>query len=802
MKPKRAESERTDAELLQMVKAERSRSLGFDLDPELTDQREKALNYAKGVMNDVPALPNRSKAVSTDIADAIETVLPDLIEIFTGGDDVVAFQPTSQADEAQAEQETDYLHYVVFDQNAGFINCYSFFKDALLTKTGIMKWWWENAPQADPETFEGKTIVEVLMASKDGEISNVRPCEEQPEGVDPANPGDPNRLYDFEILKEGPDGKICCQTWAPEDFTVARDTVALAETTYCATRSRVRAQDLKADGCDADIIDTLPPYGLARDEQVPLARDRAGEHQFPVGNDGPDRDMRVVEVVDHYIRVLEGNEKVLYRIFTGGNESILIEKERLDGIPLAAITPFLVTHRFYGESIADKLLEIQRIKTALTRASLDSIYFALNQRPYVDITQLGDHTISDLLTNEPGRPIRGNGPNAVTMMTPAPSGVDYFAALEYVSTAAEQRTGIVRNAQGLNPDTLHDTMGGQMALMGEAQKRVRLIARIFAETGLKDMFLGVHALIRKHASKKQIVKLRGSWVPVDPTQWTERTSMTVEVGVGAGGKDQKRAALTQVLGLQGQIAKDPDAKPLVTLQNAYNAASDAMKAAGLKQPDLYITDPSTAAPPPAAGPNPEALKVQAQQQNDQAKNQIDQGKLALEQQKLELEQGKMKLEVDNSEAARQQELTLAGMKDQREQQSIQAEHDREMARLQLEAEIKQAELALKAQELAAKTDYERLKLQTETQVKLAEIQSKSNTAIEVADITAGVNREQIVADLLIQRSESDDAQLAAHHSREHEVGMAVVDHELGERAAEAAAERQPEPEPKGEGGAE
>ena len=150
------ESQYGDDELLAMCRAERSRLLGFDLDPELTDARERAMNYAKGEMPDLPSLPNRSKAVSTDVSDAIETIMPDLMEIFTGGDDVVAFVPNSEKDEPQAEQETDYLHYVVFQDNNGFLNLYSMFKDACQTKTGIMKWWWENAPQAQPERrFEG-----------------------------------------------------------------------------------------------------------------------------------------------------------------------------------------------------------------------------------------------------------------------------------------------------------------------------------------------------------------------------------------------------------------------------------------------------------------------------------------------------------------------------------------------------------------------------------------------------------------------------------------------------------------------
>src|SRR5579872_1828012 len=135
-------NERSDDELLALVAAERKRSIGFDHDAELLGQRERALNYYKGDMSDVAALPTRSKVVSTDIADAVETVLPDLIEIFTGGDDVAAFRPLSPQDESAAQLETDYVNHVVFHENDGFLTLYTMFKDALVEKVGVATWWW------------------------------------------------------------------------------------------------------------------------------------------------------------------------------------------------------------------------------------------------------------------------------------------------------------------------------------------------------------------------------------------------------------------------------------------------------------------------------------------------------------------------------------------------------------------------------------------------------------------------------------------------------------------------------------
>ena len=159
----------TDADFLRLVDRECQNSIGFDNESELTTSRAKALEYSKGEMPDVPSLPNRSKAVSTDVADTIETILPDLVEIFTGGDDVAVFQPQNEQDEDAAEQETDYLNHVVFQENNGFLILYTMFKDACLSKTGVVTWWWEDT-KYDSEKFEGKSLAEVMAAQQSGTI--------------------------------------------------------------------------------------------------------------------------------------------------------------------------------------------------------------------------------------------------------------------------------------------------------------------------------------------------------------------------------------------------------------------------------------------------------------------------------------------------------------------------------------------------------------------------------------------------------------------------------------------------------
>lgn len=671
----------SDSELLAIVSDEAKRSIGFEYDNELMADRERALQYRKGEMNDLPAMPNRSKAVSTDVADVIETILPDLIEIFTTGDDVVTFDPTGPEDEEGAQQETDYLNHVFFNENNGWLILYSFFKDACEVKTGVVKWAWEEYDQAD-ESFEGKSQEEAAVI-----LQNVQARQGELKELTENEDGSVNLTVAYP-----PKGKACVYPVPPEDFTVARDTqLSLSDATYCAMRSRRRAQDLIAEGIDRETVERLPAYTTRNSDTIELARDTAGEDDFTqVGGMG---DLREVEIVEHYIRVdADGDGKPeLIRVVTGGNESILVEREEVERIPFAAITPYIVTHRFYGESVADKILEIQKIKTATLRMFLDSGYFALNQRVEVGMDQANQWTISDLLRNEPGVPVRVKTVGAVKPISAGGLSFDPLAALEYLSTMSEQRTGIVRNAQGLNPDTLHDTAKGAQALMNAAQKRVKLIARIFAETGVKALFLGLHSLIRKHATSAAKVRLRNQWVDVDPTNWGERNDMTIEVGNGSSGREidlmeigNILAAQKELIALQGGVNG-----PFVTAENLHYSLTRYVEKTGQKNPDMFFSDPKTQPPQP---PKPDPKMVEAQQKM-QLEQQAQAGRLQLEQQKAQVQ-----AQTDQAKAATDLQLKQAEM-----EATLQIKREQIAAELQLKREQLEAELMLKREQMQAET---------------------------------------------------------------------------------------------------
>ncbi len=600
-----------EEDMLAIVRAEMERSVGFENDERLRSDRLRALDYYKGDMRgDIPALPNRSRAVSNDVADAVETILPDLMEIFTAGGDVAAFVPNKPGDEDAARQETDYLNHVIFQDNPGFLNLMTGFKDGLLLKTCLFEFGWKS-DYAD-EDFTGKTLPELIAASQSGQVLNVKA-----EAPDPDYPN-AQQTYSFSVRSDCSGAEY----WPvpPDDFSVSPDTVRLAEASYCCVRSRARVQDLIAEGFDEALVAGLESYA-GTDQDMQRARDHAGEHQREGAGEGAGSDLlRQVEIRKHYLRLKEksGDAFQIWRVVTNADATTLIELRRESRIPFAGGSPYVVAHRFYGLSLAEQLFETQRIKSVLMRSLLDSSYFALNQRYEVAMDQANDYTISDLLRNEPAVPVRSKSGNAVRPLSAGGLGFDAYQALEYFSTVGEQRTGVVRNAQGLNPDTLHDTAKGAMMLMQAAQRRVRMIARVLAETCVKELYLGLHALIREHAEAARVARLNGNWIAIDPTSWGERNAMTIEVGLGAAGRDQDLAAMTQLAQVMTMIVGQQGgaAGPIVTLNNAYNAAIDLAKALGRRQPERYFTNPAgVPVQPPdgnGAAANPLAAMAQAQ----------------------------------------------------------------------------------------------------------------------------------------------------------------------------------------------
>lgn len=609
----------TTGELKALLQAEKADALSAMRANKLSSERTKALDYYTGDMSeDLPTPDGRSGAVSSDVSDTIEGMMPTLMDIFCGGDEVVRFEPVGPEDVPAAEQETDYVNHVFMTKNQGFLALYSFIKDALLSKVGIVKVFWENREEEERETYLDQPIEALAQMLADPNIEVEKHTEH-------------DGLHDVEIVCKRNYGCARVVPVPPEEFGIARHAKSIRDADYCFHEVSRRESDLIADGYDAAQVRKLPSYVSTDDSSEALARSTVDEDTSAGGDDGANRSAREIRVTEHYVRMdYEGNGKpALYRITTAGDDSEVLKRGGepdvvLEDMPrFAAMTPIIMTHRFFGRSVADLVLDIQRIKTALIRGLLDNLYLHNNPRVEVAEAHASENTLDDLLVSRPGGIVRTRTPGGVNWQVVPDITGSVYPALQYFDATREWRTGVNRQGQGLDANALQNqTATAANQLYTAAMARIKLIARIFAETGIRDMFSLLHATIRKNGSQADTVRLRNKWVQIDPRDWKARHDLTINVGLGTGGKEQQLAQLQLLIAAQEKAL----AVGLVSKMNLYNSAKELTKLIGRKDHESFFTAPQdeqSAAAPIEMPPDPKLVELEKKAEIEKLQAQAD-----------------------------------------------------------------------------------------------------------------------------------------------------------------------------------
>ena len=626
-----------DEQLKTIIDHEIKNSLGFG--SELFNQRRKSIDYYYGDKfgNEVDG---RSQVVSTDVSDVIEWMMPSLMRIFTSGDDIGRFDPHGPDDVEAATQETQYVNYVLNKDNDGFKILYEWFKDALMMKNGITKVWWDESEVDEREEYSGLNDFQYqnLVNDKDVKVQEHTESSEDmamDSGVADGDFINPNRTHDLVITRKSTQGKIKVAVVPPEQFFISRRADSMEDANFLGDRSLMTISELKEMGFkDVDDI-------VGNDDQW-WSEEYTARHDFDssdIGSDmnpglyGAERKIWVDECfmkidangdgVSEWVKVLKAGDRILSR-------------EDADGHPYISLTPIPMPHKFYGLSLADLTMDLQLIKSTLWRNMLDN-YYMLNNGRYVMVE--GQVNLDDLLTSRPGGVIREKVPGAVRRLEQPQLPNSSFTMLEYIDKVRDERTGI-RVFQGLDADTLQNTTATAVTQqVSAANMKMELVARIFAETGVKELFLKIHELVIKHQKIQRVIKLTGEeWVTIDPLEWRNRMNMTVTVGLGNGNRDQTIMNLNMLGTHLSNIRQDPEMKAIIQPQNVYNLLREATKAMGMKNYQDFFTDPATL-PPEAfqdqSQQDPMAQVLQQKAQADSMKAQVDMQKAQIDMQELQ-----------------------------------------------------------------------------------------------------------------------------------------------------------------------
>ena len=672
-----------EGRLKALLESEIDNAIGY-LDSETTEARAKALEYylRQPYGNEVEG---RSQIVTGEVAEAIDGALPQLVRVFTQSDEIVRFEPKSPGDEQGAKQATEYCNWVFYTQNSGFLILHNWFKDALMQKTGVVKAYWDNKVDVTKERYENLTDEELVLLMSDGTRDIIEQDTTEIASDQTDEQGNPMmyRSHTVVLAKKTSRGGVKIENVPPEEFLISKKAATVQDSPFVAHRKLLPRSDLIAMGFDPDIVANLPAYDELSYTGELLARYSPGEQ--PHQDESMDESMQEIEVYECYIRADVDGDGIaeLHQIFYAGSD--ILSDVETDYVPFHAICPIPIPHKFFGESLADRSMDVQLIKSTVVRQMLDNLYLSNNAR--VGAVE-GRVNLDDLLSVTPGGVVRMKDPGAVVPLAVPPVMAQAFPMLEYMDVMQSKRTGVSDSQQGLDPNILQNVTAAAIAAATQAAGgKMELIARIFAETGVKSLFMGILHLVCKYQDKPSIIRLRGKYVPIDPRAWSNQYDLQINVGLGTGNKQEQMAMLQMVMTKQEAILQQfGPANPLVSVGQYRQTLGRFIEAAGFvdsaeffKEVPPEIDQQLQQPKQPQPDPNMQAIMQQAQAQ-------------------IEIDRQKAIADIEAKRQKAEADIVLAREKAAQEMQLM---REKMAVELQLRREELSAEIALKSQKLQA-----------------------------------------------------------------------------------------------------
>ena len=630
-----------------------------------------------------------SRFTTREVLEAVEWVLPSVLRVFLGSDRVVSYDPVNMDDEEQAEQETDIANHAILKANHGdgFLALHHWCKDALMFPNGYIKVDVVEVEKTETQKYTGIDQMALARLDADEEIEFLEQ-DSRIEMIDIMDPQTgqpiqaPVELFDVRLRRTYNEQQMRIMPVPPEEALIDNDCVSTNIDTADFVCHRVKRPftELVNEGYDPELLNSV---GTSEDYQYNDERVNRlfYEDEDPDAEDEEDESMRTFWVHDCYMWVdYDGDGIAEFRNVIVIGKTIF-KNEPVDFQPLIAMSSILIPHKHNGLSLAQIVLDIQELMTTLTRQALDSIYRFNVGRKYISEDMLvEDGSTMEALLNTQSEfvPVRGN-PSVGVMEEQRTSILgDIVPVLQRMDEQQQRRTGVAPNLT-LDPEVLQQsTMGAFVGAMDQASQRIEMLVRIFAETGWKQLFRKVHQLIKQHPDIVTAVKLRGRWIDdIDPETWRDRTSVTVNVGLGFNNRQQMLTLLTQLLGLQQEALPAGLTGP----DKIYNTLEQIVTSAGLGEATRYFNDPT--APdfqPPQPQPDPQAILAEAQANALTSKSQTEQAELQIkaqaDQAKLQSDQQKAMLDMRKSQVDLEMKMRELEMK------------EREMRLKEMEMEMK------------------------------------------------------------------------------------------------------------------
>ena len=529
----------------------------------------------------LPRLSKVSSLVSTDVTDTIEWALPSLIKVFTGGDEVVTVQGSSEEDDRNAEIMQQLLVYQLQRQNRFFPILYNWMKDALITGMGIIKCYWDR--KEDYQLLEQSMNMRAFqeLTQQNVEIQSV-------EGPDMFGIVRVQYLSPYYV-KNAP----VIENILVSELLYSSDAKSLDEANFVAhkkkvTMSYLREREQQGIYANVDKITPKPKTGIMNDDQVEQV---IGDNYQGSSQEADDARAEVT-LYECYTKLDWNNDGVLEdMIITIVDDVVLrVEPNYMGRHPFFAISPTKDPHRIWVKrSYAELIGELQDLKVALTRQIVQNI--ALTNDPKMILAEDAIN-IDDYVKGRAVIRKKANHPmQDVAMSMPVNQLSPYtYQFLEYIESQKENRTGITRYNQGLDANTLNKTATGISQIMGASTQRLELIARMFAETGVYELFRFMIGLNQKFIDQNTVIRLTNKELAISPDDLQGNFDLIVNAGISIASKESTQLMLQSMLTALMQVRAA--GIPIVTPDNVYNLFKKWIEAAGFKNYADYITDPA------------------------------------------------------------------------------------------------------------------------------------------------------------------------------------------------------------------
>ena len=536
-------------------------------------------NYYK---NRFPILSKTSDLVSTDVADTIEWALPSLMKVFTGSDEVITIAGVTEEDDTKAETMQELLVYQLQRQNKFFPILYNWMKDALITGMGIIKCYWERT--------EGYTTEQTTL-------NNEALQALQQTGVPIVSIEGPDIYGDFVVTYQSPyyvKNAPKIENILVSDFIYSSDAKSLEEANFVAQKRKVTMSYLRereAQGVYAN-IDEIKTEDFRQSKIESPIEQVIGDKYNDLTFNQEDKARLEVVIYECYTKMDINGDGILEDMIITicGDTIIRIEQNYMGRHPFFTISPTKDPHRIWVKrSYAELIGELQDLKVALTRQIMQNV--ALNNDPKMLLAEDAINIDDYIQGRKVIRMKSGHSLNEVAMPMPVhPLSPQTFQFLEYIEGQKENRTGITRYNQGLDANSLNKTATGISAILGQSSQRLELIARMFAETGIYELFRFMVSLNQKFIDQNTVIRLTNKSLKINPEDLTGNFDLVVNAGISIATKESTIMA-TQTL-LTALMQANAGGYMVSTPENIYNLFKKWIESIGFKNYGDYITDPA------------------------------------------------------------------------------------------------------------------------------------------------------------------------------------------------------------------